>query len=218
MVEFLAGKLRVCNKFCITCSAPVSNPSLKPSICGSDLCQARYEGMGLGFSLAAEVRENPMILDLLISAAWAACQKNRMSFAAPADVSATVVDEKKRELREQQSHQSVRSGRPVTPINDTKEVHFLKGAVKHGRRLPAPVVEHNIENCPEVTNINYPEMKRVLNLCPSVAEMAAITAKGHPTLSLSFSLPLSLSLSLLMYVTLHVLFYSYSYSNSHIYT
>ena len=55
-----------CNKYCVICSSLIEYAGMKPTVCGGPLCKMGFEEFGLGFDLAAELREHPQIVDLYL--------------------------------------------------------------------------------------------------------------------------------------------------------
>eukprot|EP01061_Rhynchopus_euleeides_P012233 TRINITY_DN21877_c0_g1_i2.p1 TRINITY_DN21877_c0_g1~~TRINITY_DN21877_c0_g1_i2.p1 ORF type:complete len:575 (+),score=169.98 TRINITY_DN21877_c0_g1_i2:227-1951(+) len=72
MVDFLKERIRRCTERCIVCDKEHLLPLLKPVACDSELCNYQMADLGLGVNLESEVQRNPMVIDLLISAAYAA--------------------------------------------------------------------------------------------------------------------------------------------------
>ena len=57
----------------IMCAASLEHAGFKLSCCDKKLCLFKYNELGLGMSLLAEVKAQPEVVDLLISFAFAAC-------------------------------------------------------------------------------------------------------------------------------------------------
>ena len=55
------------------CAAKLEHAGFKLSCCDKKLCLFKFNELGLGMSLLAEVKAQPEVVDLLISFAFAAC-------------------------------------------------------------------------------------------------------------------------------------------------
>ncbi|KAJ5975057.1 hypothetical protein N7481_008764 [Penicillium waksmanii] len=62
-----------CPEFCLVCHCKTGDgfESLKPYVCSRGLCLFQYLELGLGASIECEVRSKPMVVDLLVSLAYA---------------------------------------------------------------------------------------------------------------------------------------------------
>lgn len=62
-----------CPQFCLVCHCKTGDrfESLKPYVCSRGLCLFQYLELGLGASIECEVRSKPMVVDLLVSLAYA---------------------------------------------------------------------------------------------------------------------------------------------------
>ena len=56
---------------CCICRAPLE-PGVKPSVCNKDLCKFQYMQLGIGSSLYQEIKNNPLVVDLMVSVFGAA--------------------------------------------------------------------------------------------------------------------------------------------------
>ena len=72
VIDFLKVRIKHCTERCIVCDKQHPLPLLKPVACDSDLCNYQMADLGLGINLESEVQRNPMVIDLLISSAYAA--------------------------------------------------------------------------------------------------------------------------------------------------
>ncbi|KAK8863318.1 hypothetical protein PGQ11_009553 [Apiospora arundinis] len=68
-----------CTDYCMVCHQQVEGnfEALKPYVCGDPLCLFQYMSMGLGPSVNQEIRNQPNVVDLLISFCYAGLQVNR---------------------------------------------------------------------------------------------------------------------------------------------
>ncbi|CAI7663501.1 unnamed protein product [Penicillium pancosmium] len=62
-----------CPQFCLVCHCKTGDgfESLKPYVCSRGLCLFQYLEIGLGASIECEIRSKPMVVDLLVSLAYA---------------------------------------------------------------------------------------------------------------------------------------------------
>merc|ERR1740117_2208983 len=75
------------------CAAKLEHAGFKLSCCDKKLCLFKFNELGLGMSLLAEVKAQPEVVDLLISFAFAACTGQRIHWYFPSpSVQARVVD------------------------------------------------------------------------------------------------------------------------------
>ncbi|KAK8106872.1 Ubiquitin-conjugating enzyme E2 [Apiospora kogelbergensis] len=67
-----------CTDYCMVCHQQVEGnfEALKPYVCGDPLCLFQYMSMGLGPSVNQEIRNQPNVVDLLISFCYAGLQVN----------------------------------------------------------------------------------------------------------------------------------------------
>ncbi|KAK8009215.1 hypothetical protein PG991_011766 [Apiospora marii] len=67
-----------CTDYCMVCHQQVEGnfEALKPYVCGNSLCLFQYMSMGLGPSVNQEIRNQPNVVDLLISFCYAGLQVN----------------------------------------------------------------------------------------------------------------------------------------------
>ncbi|KAK8078443.1 hypothetical protein PG996_004613 [Apiospora saccharicola] len=72
-----------CTDYCMVCHQQVEGnfEALKPYVCGNSLCLFQYMSMGLGPSVNQEIRNQPNVVDLLISFCYAGLQVNVSSSA-----------------------------------------------------------------------------------------------------------------------------------------
>lgn len=70
-----------CTDYCMVCHQQVDGnfEALKPYVCGNSLCLFQYMSMGLGPSVNQEIRNQPNVVDLLISFCYAGLQVNASS-------------------------------------------------------------------------------------------------------------------------------------------
>lgn len=52
---------------CLVCDCDLSIVGIKPQVCSKDLCAFKYEELGLGLELSAQILRSPELIDLLIS-------------------------------------------------------------------------------------------------------------------------------------------------------
>ncbi|KAK8093650.1 hypothetical protein PG997_000335 [Apiospora hydei] len=74
-----------CTDYCMVCHQQVEGnfEALKPYVCGNSLCLFQYMSMGLGPSVNQEIRNQPNVVDLLISFCYAGLQANMSANSAP---------------------------------------------------------------------------------------------------------------------------------------
>ncbi|KAK8039910.1 hypothetical protein PG993_008321 [Apiospora rasikravindrae] len=74
-----------CTDYCMVCHQQVEGnfETLKPYVCGNSLCLFQYMSMGLGPSVNQEIRNQPNVVDLLISFCYAGLQANMSANFAP---------------------------------------------------------------------------------------------------------------------------------------
>ena len=67
-----------CTDYCMVCHQQVEGnfEALKPYVCGNSLCLFQYMSMGLGPSVNQEIRNQPNVVDLLISFCYSGLQFN----------------------------------------------------------------------------------------------------------------------------------------------
>ncbi|KAK8086187.1 hypothetical protein PG994_001161 [Apiospora phragmitis] len=68
-----------CTDYCMVCHQQVEGnfEALKPYVCGNSLCLFQYMSMGLGPSVNQEIRNQPNVVDLLISFCYAGLRVNK---------------------------------------------------------------------------------------------------------------------------------------------
>lgn len=71
-LDYLENKVKNCVKTCIICDGPLECEMIKPSVCSKKLCIYSHEQYGLGADLTSEIRENPDVVDLLVTLACSA--------------------------------------------------------------------------------------------------------------------------------------------------
>jgi len=82
-----------CTKTCIICDGPLPFQMIKPAVCDRNLCVHSHEQYGLGADVASELRDNPPVVDLLISFCYAISQGDHRRFNPyPIGVEAKVLD------------------------------------------------------------------------------------------------------------------------------
>jgi ubiquitin-conjugating enzyme E2 Q len=69
-----------CPEFCLVCHCKTGDgfESLKPYVCSRPLCLFQYLELGLGASIECEVRSKPMVVDLLVSLAYASAASGQL--------------------------------------------------------------------------------------------------------------------------------------------
>jgi hypothetical protein len=88
MLGYIEQSFQRCQLFCRTCAQPIENFGVKPTICTEDICRVRFEEIGVGFDLAAEIATDPDVFDLMVSFLYAAVHGGRIELHFPTTVSA----------------------------------------------------------------------------------------------------------------------------------
>lgn len=63
---------------CLICDQALSCVGIKPTICSAPICIFRYEELGLGLELSAEIQRDPDMIDLLISLCYCSANGGRI--------------------------------------------------------------------------------------------------------------------------------------------
>jgi hypothetical protein len=87
ILEYIETTIATCTITCMICNKMLEYAGLKPVVCNSRLCLYKYEELGLGVDLAAEIRNDTHVVDLLISFAAAAAGHDRIDLCYPENVS-----------------------------------------------------------------------------------------------------------------------------------
>lgn len=74
------------NDHCCICRQPLGVSGIKPSICQNRLCACSFNEIGVGTSVAQEIRRDPIAADLLVSMYSAAYNTNYFNPAPPSDI------------------------------------------------------------------------------------------------------------------------------------
>jgi hypothetical protein len=74
--DFVKDTILDCYKYCLICHDKIKYPGLKPPICKKKGCMSSHEKFGLGLDLELEIKENALVLDLLLCFAYAAAVEN----------------------------------------------------------------------------------------------------------------------------------------------
>lgn len=69
-----------CTEFCLVCHCKTFDKfeALKPYVCSNELCLYQYMTYGMGPSLEHEIRSQPLVVDLLVSLAYARANSRRL--------------------------------------------------------------------------------------------------------------------------------------------
>ena len=69
-----------CTEFCLVCHCKTFDKfeALKPYVCSNELCLYQYMNYGMGPSLEHEIRSQPLVVDLLVSLAYARANSRRL--------------------------------------------------------------------------------------------------------------------------------------------
>lgn len=72
-MQFTLRHFVKCTEFCLVCHCKTSDTfeALKPYVCSNGLCLYQYMALAMGPSLEYEIRSQPLVVDLLISLAYA---------------------------------------------------------------------------------------------------------------------------------------------------
>jgi hypothetical protein len=92
ILEHIERTIATCTTSCMICDGPLEYGGSKPVVCDKELCVYKYEELGLGADIAAEIRNAPEIVDLLISFAYASAYQSRIELFFPNNVRARVKD------------------------------------------------------------------------------------------------------------------------------
>lgn len=84
----LVHSFQECQKFCITCSSPIDNFGVKPTVCCKPLCKFAFEDIGVGWDLATMIEVEPDVFDLLFSFLYASIAGGRIELHFPDNVHA----------------------------------------------------------------------------------------------------------------------------------
>ncbi|KAJ5613529.1 hypothetical protein N7528_007183 [Penicillium herquei] len=78
--QFLLRHFIKCTEFCLVCHCKTLDDfeALKPYVCSNRLCLYQYITYGMGASLEHEIRSQPLVVDLLISLAYARAKAGRL--------------------------------------------------------------------------------------------------------------------------------------------
>lgn len=60
--------------YCIICGGPMSYVGLKPTVCEKSLCIFSHEQYGLGVDIESAIKQEPEIVDLLITMCYSASE------------------------------------------------------------------------------------------------------------------------------------------------
>jgi len=169
IVLFIADTIFVGNKTCMICDGPQEYVGWKPSICENTQCQFQYGELGLGFSLAHEVVNNSIIMDMYISMIHACTQMgDRIKLCYPEKITAFGKDVPKNQK---------------SFMRELGQAQFDKLAKQTSRRHN--YVEEKVETIKEGEKaVLYPQLKNLQDCVaqiPGLTKMRAILddAKNH---------------------------------------
>ncbi|OKL63495.1 hypothetical protein UA08_01552 [Talaromyces atroroseus] len=79
-MQFTLRHFVKCTKFCLVCHCKIDAnfEALKPYVCSKPLCLFQYMSLGMGPSVEWEIRRQPLVVDLLISFAFASAAAGSM--------------------------------------------------------------------------------------------------------------------------------------------
>lgn len=83
MTQHIDSLIQTAHKRCIICDSEIEHAGLRPGICSSAICSMSYEEMGVGIDVAAEIRRDPAVMDLLVTALYSAAHGGRIELAFP---------------------------------------------------------------------------------------------------------------------------------------
>jgi len=132
ILDHILERVSNCTKSCIICDGPLPFQMIKPAVCDKSLCVHSHEQYGLGADVVSELRDNPSVVDLLISFCYAISQGDHRRFNPyPIGVEAKYVDTSNSGLR--------REIRKTFMADDEKTKNL--SAVKRVLDLLPPVAE-----------------------------------------------------------------------------
>ncbi|KAJ5738382.1 hypothetical protein N7493_001537 [Penicillium malachiteum] len=78
--QFLLRHFIKCTEFCLVCHCKTFDKyeALKPYVCSNKLCLYQYVTLGMGVCLEHEIRSQPLVVDLLVSLAYARAKAGRL--------------------------------------------------------------------------------------------------------------------------------------------
>mmetsp|Transcript_5957 Transcript_5957/g.8323 ORF Transcript_5957/g.8323 Transcript_5957/m.8323 type:complete len:599 (+) Transcript_5957:141-1937(+) len=121
VMNYLVERINNCTKTCIICDDALPFQMIKPAVCDKQLCTHSHEQYGLGADVASEIRDNPEVVDLLVSFAYAAAQGDEKRYNPyPVGVEAKYLDEQKveRTLHLMDDSQTKRNLPAITRVLD----------------------------------------------------------------------------------------------------
>ncbi|KAJ5076731.1 poly adp-ribose polymerase family member parp [Anaeramoeba ignava] len=77
IVNYMTARVQNCMNYCVICDKKHKIEGLKPIPCESTHCLFRYEEIGLGISVASEIKKRPDVVDLLITIGYSAATSGR---------------------------------------------------------------------------------------------------------------------------------------------
>ncbi|RAO64851.1 uncharacterized protein BHQ10_000863 [Talaromyces amestolkiae] len=79
-IQFTLRHFVKCTEFCLVCHCKIDTnfEALKPYVCSKPLCLYQYMALGMGPSLEWEITRQPLVIDLLISFAYASATAGAM--------------------------------------------------------------------------------------------------------------------------------------------
>lgn len=158
---FAETVLMQANKYCLVCCKPMEFSGVKPAICNRALCKTAVEDFGVGFDIVSELRDNPELVDLLITFAYSACMAGSLHFVVPINVSA------------EDSSQVDGSGKRKIVTFKLEGEEAKKAQTAHDAKNAGKV---KLED--ESYMLNVPRMQQCMQLCPSVKDLQTHAAKG----------------------------------------
>jgi len=69
LAAYVQQRIANCGNYCPVCDAKLEYGAIKPIICASEDCKWKYEELGCGINLENEVKNNPHVVDVLVSMA-----------------------------------------------------------------------------------------------------------------------------------------------------
>jgi len=164
IVHFLEDKLRTVNERCLVCDCELDVVGMKPQACNDDLCTFRYDELGIGLSLDAEIIRSPELVDLLISFFYASAsnkEQGRVGLFFPSKV------------KSEQKDGSVRSFIYPEGINVTsaEASEIAPQALPNVTQKKTKTLK--TINVFPVHRINFTLLTHVLNLIPSIDVLRA---------------------------------------------
>lgn len=170
LILYVASVIRTGNRTCMICDGDLDYVGWKPSVCTTEKCQFQFNNLGLGFSLAHQIRHEKTTLDLYISTLYS-CVMNmgvRIKMCYPDEVTAFVSEGSEEHYRNFMKW--------VTP--EQAQIEKQKGG-RRGYNYNTQPVKKNIDqdipdNPSENGLVEIPDtdlLRKIVQMIPSLKEM-----------------------------------------------